>query len=45
LKPQMILTTMNLNPKIQILPLVIFLRRESQQLHSHKHLAFCNTYT
>jgi hypothetical protein len=30
LKPQMILTTMNFDPKIQILPLVILLGHESQ---------------
>ncbi len=33
------------NPNIQILPLVIFLGHESQGLHNHRHLAFCNIYT
>ncbi len=45
LKPQMIMTTMSLDPNIQILPLVIFLGHESQRLHNHRHLAFCNIYT
>jgi hypothetical protein len=45
LRPQMIVTTMNLNPNIQILPLVILLGHKSQGLHNHKHLAFYNSCT
>jgi hypothetical protein len=36
---------MSLDPNIQILQLVIILGHESQELHNHKHLAFCNSYT
>jgi hypothetical protein len=45
LRPQIIVITMSLNPKIQIMPMVILLGHESQRLHNHKQLAFCNTYT
>jgi hypothetical protein len=41
----MIVTTMNLDPNIQILPLVIFLSHKSQGFHNHRHLAFYNSYT
>jgi hypothetical protein len=44
-RPQMIVTTMSLDPNIQILPLVILLGHESQGFHNHRHLAFYNTYT
>jgi hypothetical protein len=40
LRPQMIVTTMSLDPNIQILPLVIFLGHKSQGFHNHMHLAF-----
>jgi hypothetical protein len=45
LRPQMIVTTMSLDPNIQILPLVILVGHESQGLHNHRHLAFHNSYT
>jgi hypothetical protein len=45
LRPQMIVTTMNFDPNIQILPLIILLSHESQRFHNHRHLAFCNSYT
>jgi hypothetical protein len=45
LMPQMIMTTMNYDPNIQILPLIILLGHKSQRLHNHRHLAFCNSYT
>jgi hypothetical protein len=45
LKPQMIMTTMSLEPNIQILPSVIFLGHESQGLHNHRHLAFFVIFT
>jgi hypothetical protein len=45
LKPQLIVTTMNLDLNIQIFPLIIFLGHESQRLHNHRYLAFCNSYT
>jgi hypothetical protein len=40
LRPQMIVTTVSLDPNIQILPLIIFLRYKSQGFHNHRHLAF-----
>jgi hypothetical protein len=45
LRPKMVMTTMSLDPNIQILQVVIILGHESQELHNHKHLAFCNSYT
>jgi hypothetical protein len=44
LRPQMIVTTKSFDPKIEILPLIIFLGHKSQGLLNHGHLAFCNTY-
>jgi hypothetical protein len=44
LRSQMIMTTMSLDPNIKILPLIILLSHESQQLHNHRHVAFCNSY-
>jgi hypothetical protein len=45
LRPQMIVITKSLDPKIQFLPLIIFLGHESQGLLNHMHLEFCNIYT
>jgi hypothetical protein len=45
LKPKMIVTIMSFDPNIQILGLVAILGHESQKLHNHRHLAFCNSYT
>jgi len=36
LRPQMIMTTMNFDPKIQNLPLVILLGHKSQGLHNYR---------
>jgi hypothetical protein len=44
LRLEMIVITMSLDPNIQIQQLVIILGHESQKLHNHKHLAFCNSY-
>jgi hypothetical protein len=45
LRPEMIVTTVNLDPNIQVLQLVIILGHKSKELHNHKHLAFCNSHT
>jgi hypothetical protein len=45
LKPQMIVTSMNIDHNIQIISLIIFLDHKSQGLHNHKHFSFCNSYT
>jgi hypothetical protein len=41
---QSIMTTMSFDPSIKILPLIILSHHESQGLHNHRHLAFCNCY-